>query len=395
MDSIHRPLRRRGFLKIVGGATGLALIGPVERLLGLNEAWATGTGFPISGTTASKVLREAQSLGAEFSELYLERRIGTRMDLSGGQVESVEQGIFAGCGVRAVNGDRTGYAFADSFEPAELMEAARNAAAIASSPTDIGSSLIFNVERPNRRIKYLQPFDQVEQDVRVGWLRAADEAARAYDPAVQQVTIQHNDEMLEFAVINSDGLWMEDKLPLLYNRINVVAKKNGSTGTGFKRISYRLGAEQMDGTAPADAARDAARQALVMSRAEPAPVGEMPVILGKGGGVMFHEAVGHGLEGDFAHRGTSIYTGRIGEMVASPRVSIVDDGTLPETSWVVQHRRRRIIPEDEYPDREGKPPRVHDRSDHRAGARHDPNRKRSSPVVPASADGSDDQHLSL
>ncbi|MDM7914258.1 MAG: TldD/PmbA family protein [Candidatus Eisenbacteria bacterium] len=181
-----------------------------------------------------------------------------------------------------------------------------------------------------RRIRWRRPFDSVPQDERVRWLQQADEAARAYHPAVQQVTIEYTDEMQRFAVINSDGQWLEDTMPLAYFRVNAVAVKDGRRVTGLDRISQRLGAEQFDDAAPARSGAEAARIAVAMLEAEEAPAGEMPVILAAGGGVLFHEAVGHGLEGDFAMRGTSFYSGRIGEVVASDRVSIVDHGGIAD-----------------------------------------------------------------
>ncbi len=329
MISFDRPLRRRQFLGIVGGAAGVGIAGSFDSLLSIREAWATaGTRFPIDGATASKVIQEARSRGAGFAELYLETRTVTRLTLSDGEIEAIEQGIFAGCGVRAIDGDRTGYAYADSFTAADLVEAARNASVIAAHPTSQAESMIFQVEIPRRFIRFLRPLDTVGPDERTGWVKRADEAAHAYDPSVKQVTVEHSDEMLHFAVINSEGFWVEDSLPLIYHRVNVVAERNGKTGRGYARLSYRRGAEQMDDDAPGKNAMEAARMATVMIDAQAAPIGEMPVILAAGGGVLFHEAVGHGLEGDYARKGTSIYSGRIGEVVASNRVSVIDHGGI-------------------------------------------------------------------
>jgi TldD protein len=327
---IDRPLRRRRFLGLVTGAATVAVAGPLERFLGVREALASGSSFPLDGATASRVLQEARARGAGFADLYLENRIVTRITLADGSIEGVEQGIFAGCGVRAVDGDRTGYAFVDSFEPALLIDAARNAAAIASAPLGQTSPIIFQLEAPHPRVRFLRPMDQVKQDERVGWLLRADQAARAFDPSVKQATLEYTDEMLRFAVVNSEGMWMEDALPLLYFRVNVVADKNGQIGTGFERVSFRLGAEQMDNDRAGQAGREAARMAVVMADARPAPAGEMPVVLAAGSGVLFHEAVGHGLEGDSVYRGISAFAGRVGETVASPRVSILDYGGIPE-----------------------------------------------------------------
>jgi TldD protein len=333
MAGIDHPLHRRRFLGILGGAAAATFAGPLDRLLSPAEVRAqTFPGmFPIDGGMASRILAEARARGAGFSEIYLETRAVTRLNLSERSIESVEQGIYAGCGVRAIDGDRIGYAYADSFEEPKLIEAARNAAAIATSTsTPAAQALAFQLENPQPRIRYLRPFDAVSDDERVGWLKQADEAARAYDPAVNQVTIECNDEMLRYAVINSDGIWLEDTLPLLYLRVNVNAAKGERRSMGLERLSRRLGAEQMDQEAPANTAREAARMAIAMLDAGPAPAGEMPVVLAAGGGVMFHEAVGHGLEGDAVRKGTSMFAGKVGQVVAADRVSIVDWGGIAD-----------------------------------------------------------------
>ena len=333
MAFIEHPLRRRRFLGIAGGAAAAAFFGPLDRILTPAEVRAqTFAGmFPIDGRLASRILTEARARGAGFAEIYLETRAVTRLSLSEQVVESVEQGLYAGCGVRAVDGDRVGYAYADSFDETKLVEAARNAAAIASSASaDPLQALAFQLESPQSRIRFLRPFDDVKDDERVGWLQQADAAARAHDPAVRQVTIECNDEMLRFAVINSEGLWMEDTLPLLYMRVNVNAVRGERRSMGLERMSSRLGAEQMENGAPAATAREAARMAIAMLDANPAPAGEMPVVLAAGGGVLFHEAVGHGLEGDAVHRGTSMFAGKVGETVASDRVSIIDWGGIAD-----------------------------------------------------------------
>jgi len=331
MRHLDRPLGRRRFLGIIGGAAAASFVGSYDHILLPREARADGSIFQITGSTASRALNEARARGASFSELYLERRVVTRLSLSESRIESVEQGIFAGCGVRAIDGDRVGYAYTDSFDEPALIEAARSAAAIASSANPGLPPLAFSLENPSRRVRYLVPFDGLAQSARVGWLTRADQAARALDPAVKQVTIEYEDEMLRFGIVNSEGIWLEDDIPLMYMRINVNAAKGDSRrGTGIQRLSRRLGAEQMENDAAGVAGKEAARMAVAMCGAVPAPAGEMPVILAAGGGVLFHEAVGHGLEGDFVRKGTSFFTGKLGQVVASNRVSVLDDGSKPE-----------------------------------------------------------------
>jgi TldD protein len=340
------PIDRRRFLSVLGGAaaagaattlgtpfafpflTGRARAAdaPVAPALG----WPGG--FPLDPEVASKVLAAARSGGAPFAELYLELRTRTRVALAESLIESIEQGIFSGCGVRVVDGERTGYAYADAFTLEPLLAAAKNAAAIAASPAGEQAAIpaFQRTAAPTGIVRCTKPLDVIPSDERVNWLMRADRAARAYAPEVQQVTIEHTDEMLRFAVINSEGLWVEDVMPLLYLRIDVVAAKGEKSGSGYERLSKRLGAEQMAGDIPEQGGREAARMAVAMIDAEPTPAGEMPVVLAAGGGVLFHEAVGHGLEGDGVRLKSSFYAGRVGERVGAERVSVFDTGAIPE-----------------------------------------------------------------
>lgn len=330
---MHDAIPRRRFLVVVGGAmaaTGLG-VRPGERglLSPAQAAQAVGAPFPIDDDLAARVLDAARGGGAPFAEIYLERRVVTSLSLVSSRIESVSQGVVAGAGVRAVDGTRAGYAYADSFDPEALVDAGRAAAAIAARGAH-ASEITFATRSIPRTVRYRRPLTEVGADERVTWLAAADEAARAHDPAITQVTVDHTDEMHHFAVINSEGLWVEDRLPLVYFRVSAHATRGEAWGLGADRRSRRLGAEQMDGGVADDAGITAARMAVANLDARPAPAGEMPVVLGAGGGVLFHEAVGHGLEGDFAMRGTSTYTGRVGEQVGSERVSVMDTGARAE-----------------------------------------------------------------
>ncbi len=341
-------LSRRRFLTVMGGAaSGLVAGGVLPTLLTRSstrpwdallpwstiDAWAADakTRFPIGAATATRVLQAASARGAGFADLYLETRVVTRVNLADGAIQSVEQGVFAGCGVRAVDGERTGYAYVDSFEEEPLLTAAADAAAIASGagPRRVAAVIAAPIFA-SPIVRFTRSLDDVADDERVAWMMAADQAARAHDPAIAQVTIDYSDEMQHFAVIDSHGGWIEDTLPLVLMRVDVVAQRGDLRGTGATRLSFRQGAEQMAGDAPAAFGREAARQAVAMLEAEASPAGEMPVVLAAGGGVLFHEAVVHGLEGDAILRKTSTYADRIGETVGSEKVSILDTGAMPD-----------------------------------------------------------------
>lgn len=322
-----KRLERRTFLKLVAGGTGSLLIPGSLRYLSPGDAFAAGqTPFPMTEADVGRILAAARAKGAAFAEIYLEHRIVTELRLADGRIDSIQQGVQAGAGVRALHGERTGYAYADTFDVEALVIAAADAAAIAERGGGEPSGVTFTKQAPPKTVRFERSFDDISADERVTWLQEADQAARDYDPAVTQVTVQHSDEMQHFAVINSDGLWIEDRLPMVYFRVNVNAETSAGRGQGAGRHSRRLGAEQMAGGAAIETALEAARMAVVMCGAADAPAGDMPVILGPGGGVLFHEAVGHGLEGDYAMRGTSFYAGKIGESVASSLVSVMDTG---------------------------------------------------------------------
>jgi TldD protein len=166
---------------VVGGAAGVIAAGPLERLLGRGEAFAVPA-FPLDDPTASRVLLEARSRGAGYADLYLEMRTVTRMNLADGAIESVEQGIFAGSGVRAVDGDRTGYAYADSFEEGPLLDAARNAAAIATTPSGNLQPISFKVGRAPRG-DLPAPFRRRDARRAMGWVRQIDRTRDTTQPS--------------------------------------------------------------------------------------------------------------------------------------------------------------------------------------------------------------------
>jgi TldD protein len=164
----------------------------------------------------------------------------------------------------------------------------------------------------------------------VGWLREADETARGLDPSVRQVTGSYGDSVLKVLIASSDGTWVEDRRHRLRLIVNVVAARDGVMQTGFEGPAGLGGIELLKRHPPAQTARIAAEQAVTMLDGVPAPAGEMPVVLGPGGGgVLFHEACGHGLEADTVGKEASVYRGRLGETLASSLVTGVDDSTIP------------------------------------------------------------------
>jgi TldD protein len=283
--------------------------------------------FP-SPEAIDRVLALALEKGGDYADLFLESSAESEIVFAEGRVRSMESGFLLGGGVRTVIGERVGYAYAESFEPALLEDAAAVASTIAAGSRAKAPGPVTQILFPH----YMNIQDPiVPEDVarKVALLQRVDRAARAVNPAIQQVVITYQDSLRNILIGNSDGDLARDILPLVYLRVSVTAARDGQRAEGLYRASRRAGMEQLGGDAPERAGREAAGQALRMLDAVPAPTGEMPVVIAAGGGVMFHEAMGHGLEADSVMRGASVFAGRIGQSVGSDRVTLYDDGTMP------------------------------------------------------------------
>jgi TldD protein len=186
-------------------------------------------------------------------------------------------------------------------------------------------------EVPFRRIvSARKPIGDAVLQEKLALLARVDQAARAMSPKIKQVTIDYRDAVQAFTVACSDGTVARDEIPIIYLRVNVSATDGDAAAEGMRRLSERRGMEQLDASMPEEVGREAAAQALRMLEAQPAPTGEMPVVIAKGGGVMFHEAVGHGLEADAVLRESTVFAGRVGEKVGTELVNIYDDSSIPD-----------------------------------------------------------------
>jgi len=281
-----------------------------------------------------RILTQALSRGGDYADLYLEAESSAQVTLADGQIRTMEFGMSRGGGVRTVIGDRVGYAYAETFEIAPLYEAAGTAAAIASSTGGLVLPTLAPIQFPHHMtIQEAIQCDQVAS--KVALLQRVDRAARAVSPAVQQVVIGYDESLRQIMIGNSEGELARDVLPLIYLRVTVTAARDGRTAEGMHRVSQRAGMEQLAGEMPEQVGRLAAERAVRMLEAVPAPTGEMPVVIAAGGGVMFHEAVGHGLEADAVIRDASVFAGRVGQKVASDLVTLYDDGTMPSARGTI------------------------------------------------------------
>ncbi len=268
--------------------------------------------------------------GVDFADLYFQSVRHEVWVLEDGQIREGSRNIDRGAGVRAVSGEKSGLAYSDDIVLPALLEASGAAGAVARS----GQAGRLGVRRPLGVTPLYgdeDPLESLDSQQKVDLLRRVDAAARGVDPRVEQVIATLAGVWETVLVADAEGRLAADVRPLVRLNATVIAaadgrRETGSAGGGARR-SYDFFLEQERAEAYG---REAARRALVNLEARDAPAGTLPVVLGPGWpGVLLHEAVGHGLEGDFNRKGTSAFAGRMGERVASPLCTVVDDGTLP------------------------------------------------------------------
>jgi TldD protein len=290
---------------------------------------ASAFGPGADAQQCDQLLSEALSRGGDYADLFFEHNRSGSFTFEDGRVKNVGRGVSLGMGARVVDGEATGYAYSQDLEEAPMREAARTAGSIARGS---GASKAVPVTRSGCPDHYpvVTPTIQEPDADRLALIRRADEAARAYDPAVSKVQVTLGEGLRRVQVATSDGRLVTDDQPLFRFFVRVVAEKGGKRQSGSSGGGGRQGLAYFDGQRPEEIGREAARIALAMMDAKEAPAGEMTVVLGPGdSGILLHEAVGHGLEADFNRKATSNYSGRVSEVVASNLCTVVDDATVP------------------------------------------------------------------
>ena len=277
----------------------------------------------------------------DSGDLYFQQRRAESWSLEDQQVKTASHAIQQGVGVRAISGEKTGFAYSDELMMPALLEAATAARAIAQQGGE-GQLQVWRVSQRPALYEPLDPLDTLTAEAKVELLEKLDAEARQQDPRVTQVMVSLAATQDTILVAGSDGTLAGDVRPLVRVNVSVIVEQNGRREQGGSGGGGRVGYGWfLDEERALGYAREAVRLALVNLEAVPAPAGTLPVVLGPGWpGILLHEAIGHGLEGDFNRKGTSAFTGRIGERVASPLCTVVDDGTLA-------HRRGSLNIDDE------------------------------------------------
>jgi TldD protein len=284
----------------------------------------------LSSGDLDRVFSQLMGPSIDAADLYFQHSRSESWMLEDGIVKEGNHSIEQGVGVRAMSGEKTGFAYSDEIVLPQLLTAAHSARAIAQSGADRNSHALAAHD-----VKSLYPpIDPVESlptEEKITLLREVDKFCRSLDPCIGQVIVSVSGVLDTVLVAAADGTLAADVRPLVRLNVQVIAERNGRRESGSAGGGGRYGYRELLANGRAHAlAREAVRQALVNLDSVPAPAGTMTVVLGPGWpGVLLHEAIGHGFEGDFNRKGTSAFAGRMGEKIASPLCTVVDDGTLP------------------------------------------------------------------
>lgn len=285
----------------------------------------------LSENDLARLMNSMLSRSIDAADFYFQQNFHESWILEDGIVKDAGFGADSGVGIRAISGERTGFAYSDEIQLAALSQAA-NAAQTIARLGGAKASLPWKKSEITERYISHNPLAEISAQDKIDLLKKIDVLARQENSAITHVTASLAGSYDVVLVVASDGTFAADIRPLIRLNVSVIAEKNGvrerASAGGGGRVDFHYFLKENRG---ADYAREAVRQALINLEAKPAPAGPMPVVLGSGWpGILLHEAVGHGLEGDFNRKGTSAFSNRMGQLVASPLCTVVDDGTIAD-----------------------------------------------------------------
>lgn len=266
----------------------------------------------------------------DYADMYFQTSRHESWVLEDGIIKESVFDINKGVGLRVISGEKTGFAYSDDVDSVALEQAAVAARSITSQGGKLAVP-VRKIHEGHHLYPILNPLDNMQDTAKIQLLHDVNAQVRRQSPYVSQVTVSLSGVHEVVLILNSEGEWSADIRPLVRLNVSVLVEKNGRRESGYTGGGGRLGYQYfLENNRALEYANEAVKQALINLEAIHAPVGMMPVVLGAGWpGVLLHEAIGHGLEGDFNRKNTSAFSGRLGERVAAPGVTVVDDGTLP------------------------------------------------------------------
>jgi TldD protein len=282
----------------------------------------------IGESDVERLMGKLQGRDIDVGELYFQHQRAEAWALEDGIVKDGSYSVDRGVGVRAISGEKTGFAYAEDILLPALASATEAARSIARQGQEV-QARAWQVVPAERRYPTVDPIASLSESDKVALLATVDAEARRQDPRVKEVNVRLSASHEAILVMASDGTLAADVRPLVRLDVSVIVEQNGRRERGSAGGGGRGDLSRVAGEFALGLAREAVRMALVNLEAEDAPAGNLPVVLGPGWpGVLLHEAVGHGLEGDFNRKGSSAFANRVGQQVASPLCTVVDDGSL-------------------------------------------------------------------
>jgi TldD protein len=297
--------------------------------------FAPGGPAGIDDVICQRLLSLALARGGDYADLFFEYRAGGGLVFDEGILKSASRGVSMGLGVRVQRGDATGYAYVEDLTWEAMRKAAETASQIASGGGGTSEVKLRDVGVSNR---YELPAPSIDTagEVKRALLERASRAAHAYDSSIIKAEASFAEEVREVLLATSDGKVVHDVQPLFRFGVRAIAEKSSKRQEGSSGGGGRMTLAYFDDKGPEWHATEAARQAITMLDAREAPAGQLEVVLAPGdSGILLHEAVGHGLEADFNRKGTSNYTGKVGQPVASELCTVVDDATLLQSRGTI------------------------------------------------------------
>ena len=286
----------------------------------------------IDDSVSRRLLSTALHRGGDFADIHFEYSTRNSVVMEDGIIKNSAIAVVSGVGIRVVQGDQTGYAYSEDFDLKPMLHAARTAAAIASSrKVSIDEGFLFNELIPQNYYPVLKTVTDLELVKKIEMVKRTEAVSRDYDKRIIRVTVAMMDALNMTQVVTSEGAILRDTRPMFRYNVHCVSQEGDNVQNGSSGIGGRVGLDFLNQEDHVmNLGKQAASEAILLLNAEQAPSGLMPVILGPAqSGILLHEAVGHPLEADFNRKGTSAYSGRIGEKVSSELCSIYDSGTIP------------------------------------------------------------------
>jgi TldD protein len=331
-------IKRRDFLGTVAAGSAIITMPGFLSGCGVQKATVIASATPenpfmewfgVDQSVVARVMSELTSRGADAADVYFQHSRKNSLTLEDGIVSSANSGIQQGVGLRVVIGDQTGYAFTEDLTLPSMLAAARTASAIASG-SQIATPQSFNPLKTGDLYTTTVPWSDVGVDQKLPVMKFVEKMTKSRDPAIEKVAVYWSDGDERVMIATLGGNLVTDHRPMARVTVVVTAKKGDEAQTGYSNIAAREEFSWFSEDRLSTMVDEAVDRTMIQFEAKRPPAGEMPVILAAGAsGILLHEAIGHGMEADFNRKGTSIYSDMMGEKVAEPFVTVVDQADIP------------------------------------------------------------------